>query len=83
MTDLSSWPLGLMMAAFAVTAMIIGWFGMEKTGNACDLAGQLTSQDRGTTHGPGLPTGLRARPHGLESVVLLVLYFGGVLGLAP
>lgn len=38
MTDLSSWPLGLMMAAFAVTAVVIGWFGMKMTATARDLA---------------------------------------------
>ena len=38
MTDPSSWPLGLMMAAFAATAVVIGWFGMKMTATARDLA---------------------------------------------
>ncbi len=40
MTDIASWPLGLVVAAFAGVAALIGWFGIKMTRTARDLAHQ-------------------------------------------
>jgi len=38
LSDLSSWPLALIVTAFAVLAVIIGWVGVKMTKTARDLA---------------------------------------------
>lgn len=38
MAEFSSWPLSLLVVAFVVVAIIIGWFGIKMTKTARDLA---------------------------------------------
>lgn len=38
MTYFDNWPLGLIVAAFTVVIVIIGWFGIKMTKTARDLA---------------------------------------------
>lgn len=38
MTDFGSWPLALIVSAFTVVTVIIGWFGIKMTKTARDLA---------------------------------------------
>ncbi len=38
MTDFGSWPLAIIVSAFAIVTVIIGWFGIKMTKTARDLA---------------------------------------------